>query len=219
MSYIDCINHEYIGDFAGIAMYHPTESITNRDRSAGEFDCHPHELVLGGGWLEHPGMVIRRPDAVVAHFLSSWIDATDAKEFNESEIGKANELISNVLYGLPKEKIFDFCNWSIRNYSDFYSACKSSAMSSPFVEDQRINVFESWLASCFGELVFFSFPELIESTIPDIYSLFQGRVWPLYRNITISVNLYDQVWGRMSVSGGEPKPHHAFKLVRNRENA
>src|SRR5689334_20373903 len=73
VSYIDTIDHELVGIFAGLPVYHPLEPLSGDPDDPHDFPCTPAQLVIGGGGGEHPGCVLLRPDAAVAKFVRAWL--------------------------------------------------------------------------------------------------------------------------------------------------
>src|SRR5690348_13967515 len=73
MSYIDTFDHEFVGFFVGLPLYHPTETVSAK-RHADEFGCTTGELVLGGGPGEYPALLVTDPGGAVLHFLHFWLE-------------------------------------------------------------------------------------------------------------------------------------------------
>lgn len=71
MSYIDCFDHEHVGFFSGYPLYRPLEKFEPDDTLDGQFSCHENNIIIGGGYLEHPGLVIRDLDYVAAEFINT----------------------------------------------------------------------------------------------------------------------------------------------------
>lgn len=74
MSYIDSINHSYVGSFAGLPVYHPLEILD--EAGTDEFTATPANLVIGGGGGEHPGMVVQNLDFCVLAYLETIVETS-----------------------------------------------------------------------------------------------------------------------------------------------
>ena len=217
MSYIDMFDHEHVGFFAGLPIYRPLESYTPEETLSGEFSCSPDNLILGGGYLEHPGMVVRNLDVVAAYFISDWIDYcedTKSSIYPDEETDKWSEYVHGKLFGQDRFEVIDCVHWSMRDYSEFYATCQSNAMNSPFKETQQRNAFEPWLAQNIGELVVFSFPELIsDKSLGEIAKKVDRY---LYGNTMILPAGYptDHL-GRQTENGEIKQGNRAWKVTRN----
>lgn len=217
MSYIDRINHEHVGFFAGLPIYRPLEEYTPKDSLDGEFSCNPNCLVLGGGYLEHPGLVVRNLNYVAACYIKEWIDfchehkcSIYKDELTEEWAG----ILHEYLYGKDLHEILDCIHWSMRDYSDFYSSCKSNALLAPFIETERINEFEGWLASNFGELVVFSYPNLVSDE--SIRSLIEKVDRYLHGNIQIlPAGFPTDHLGCVFKNGELQQGNRAWKVTKN----
>jgi len=217
LSYIDRIDHEHVGFFAGLPVYRPLESYVPEETLDGEFSCTPDSLVLGGGYLEHPGMVIRDLNYAAAQYISDWINHCEEHKcsiYTDEETDDWIGIAHDYMFGKDEHLVFDCIHWSMRDYSEFYSDCKSRAMNSPFAETQRRNEFESWLISNFGELVIFSYPELVTDIgLREI----MGKInMYLFGNLLILPPGYptDHL-GRVYKNGESIQGNRAWKVVRN----
>jgi hypothetical protein len=70
MSYIDTFDHELVGFFAGLPLYHPLEAVMGS--GGDEFGCTPLHLMLGGGDGEHPEVVLALRDLGVPVVLKPF---------------------------------------------------------------------------------------------------------------------------------------------------
>lgn len=131
-------------------------------------------------------MVVRDLDFVASVFILDWIDfceESECSDFSEQEVEQWSEIAHDYVFGKDEFKLLECNHWSMRDYSDFYSACQSGAMLSPFIESEQRNEFETWLASNLGELVIFSYPDLIlDGRLKEIASKVDRY---LYGNIKI----------------------------------
>lgn len=203
MSYIDVLEHEHVGFFAGLPVYRPLENYTPEATVNGEFSCATDNLVLGGGYLEHPGMVVRDLNFVAAVFIIDWINYCDEYKcsiYSDEDTDEWMDVAHNYVFGKDEFNLLDCVHWSMRDYSDFYESCRSSALRAPFVETERRNEFEHWLASNFGELVVFSYPELITDSLLGEIAKKVDRY--LYGNIQIlPAGFPNDYLGRRCVNG------------------
>ena len=217
MSYIDLFDHEHVGFFAGRPIYRPLVTFEPEDTLDGQFSCNEKMLILGGGYLEHPGMVISDLDYVAAYFISDWLDFcedNDCSIYGDELTDKWAEQSHEIFFGKDKFKIMDCVHWSMRDYADFYNDCKSGALSSPFVETQERNAFEPWLASNFGELVVFSYPELIKDS--ELSSIATKVDKYLYGNINILPAGYPTDYlGRKTENGNSTQGNRAFNVRKS----
>ena len=220
MSYIDTFEHEYLGVFAGINLYRPLVQVNPKDTSDGQFSCDPSTFVLGGGYLEHPGLVVRDSNYAAAQFISEWINVVEedpTKPFSDTELEKWTEITHDYMHdkysdGITEYEILDFTQWSMRHYSEFYTACKSSVMRNPFIETERYNEFENWLLSNFGELVVLSYPELISND--SIASITNEIDRFLFGNVCVLPAGYPVYWGLKKENDKLKPGTHAWNVKR-----
>jgi len=189
LSYIDTFDHELVGFFAGLPVYHPLETVNHLPPDSDEFNCTPQNLIIGGGGGEHPAIIILRPDYAVAHFIDRLpieLNKTYEQYLSEARVDWA--------------QILAFSGWSISHYHDFYMRCTSGALYHPFsgTEDSSL---ESWFIASIGEFILFSMPELfpdMEAKLPDLRSL---AILPLYLNVLIPPPGYNLPFGRRMKEG------------------
>lgn len=218
MSYIDLFDHEHVGHFAGIPVYRPLESVVPQDSIYGEFPASINSLVLGGGLhLEHPGLVFNNLDYIAACFIGDWIDFcedTKSSIYSEEETDQWSDIIHGYLNMKDNFEMFQAYHWSMRDYSDFYKDCQSSCMRSPFEETEQRNSFEPWLLSNLGELVVFSYPELISNQ--DIMLIAKKVDRFLYGNISVlPAGFPNDFLGRKTENGNTKQGHRAFSVKKN----
>lgn len=205
MSYIDTIDHELVGVFAGIPVYHPLETITGNPPSSRDFNCSPQQLVIGGGGGEHPGLVLQRPYCAIASFIDTWLDQKSdpnpqAMTDNLQALQATWATFVDDLVAVAFDEIWHFAGWSVPRYAQFYERCQSAALCTPF-DPQQDESFEQWLTASFGEFVFFALPELV----PDLSARLPGARatirQALYVNILIPPPGYGLPYGRTRVNG------------------
>ncbi len=191
MSYIDTFDHQHVGWFAGLPIYYaPTQ--VKRD-GPDEFSCGPENLVLGGGGGEHPALVFHRLDCLALRYVLHAIpddDRSVREQFGDFPIMEYLEV--------PYADQFEYAEWSVKHYYFFYEMCTSPAMCCPHGTFDYYS-FEDWLAASFGELVWFSFPELIKNLDP-VRRMYPD-LRPLLNNVTIPPPGYPARYGRKIVDG------------------
>ena len=110
MSYIDTFDHELVGFFAGLPLYHPLETVTGSD--GDEFGCTPRQLVLGGGSGEHPAVVLLEPPAAVAAIMQAALPPNTPALAPETE---------QVLDEMPPlDRCLHFAGWGIADFVAFH---------------------------------------------------------------------------------------------------
>ncbi|MCQ3931167.1 MAG: hypothetical protein DPW16_11980 [Chloroflexi bacterium] len=201
MSYIDTFDHELVGFFGRIPVYHPL--VEHEGSGDDEFSCTPTQLVIGGGSGEHPGLVILKPEAAVEWFISEWIDYV--KEGSKFPEGCSKDLLEqwekhfHEILLLPKS-IVHYAGWGIETYHRFYEICTSRVFHRPFIPEQD-RVLENWLIASVGEFVFYAMPELapnIETNYPSIRQYVKDF---FYMNILPPPPGYFLPYGRKLVDG------------------
>jgi len=218
VSYIDLFDHEHVGHFAGLPIYRPLEPVVPQSPIYGEFPANTDNLVLGGGLhLEHPGLVFKNLNYIAACFIADWLEFcedTESSIYSDKETDKWSDIIHGYLNMKDEFEYFETYHWSMRDYSDFYNDCKSNCMRSPFVETEQRNNFESWLLCNIGELVVFSYPELI--TEPEILAVAKKVDRFLYGNVSILPAGYptDHL-GRRTKDGQSEQGLRAFHVTKN----
>ena len=206
MSYIDTFDHQYVGEFAALPIYYPRTQV---ESGGGEdFGCGPNNLVLGGGSGEHPALVLHRLDCLAMHFLFHAVDEHDKEERDWND--QFGDFPIWDYLNVPFTDLFEYADWSVKDYHYFYERCSSPAMNFPYFTDNYFSFsFEQWLAVSFGELVWFSFPSHLTNFIPI------RKVYPnllsITDNITIPPPGYPERFGRKLVRDQVIKGDHYFK--------
>jgi hypothetical protein len=177
MSYIDSYNHEIVGMFGDLPVYHPLEDIPGSESpdEDGEFACATSQLVIGGGDGEWPGLVVTSPVGAVAQFL---VYAFEDDE--ELETRGWNTVVDEFLY---TEKIFNFSGWGVRDHHVFYELCNSLAMAHSYKHEKEVRNFETWLACGIGESIFFSMPDLATPIMSKLSDPYKGMKHIQFNNI------------------------------------
>lgn len=205
MSYIDTIDHELVGVFAGLPVYHPLDTITGNPPNSRDFNCNPLQLAVGGGSGEHPGLVLQRPDCAVGYFIDLWLEQksdpnTQAMSDNLQALQATWKTFVDDLDDVPFDEIWHLAGWSVSRYAQFYERCQSAGLCKPF-DPQQDETFEYWLTASFGEFVFFALPDLVpdlSARLPDARAAIRQA---FYVNILIPPPGYDLPYGRTEANG------------------
>ena len=198
MSYIDSFDHEFVGYFGGIAVYHPLEVVPqNPGDYPRDFACGPENLVIGGGSGEWPGLVIREPGETIACFVRAWLRECASRSDEPQALQSAIEAWPDA--SAPKTpgywpSLFDFAGWQVADFVAFSRRCASRAFTRPFAPAHDGSL-EMWLAASVGEFIFCALPELAPKPIQRLGDLRRHISGDLYRNILLLPPGYP-VWGR-----------------------
>jgi hypothetical protein len=193
MSYIDTFDHEFVGFLAGLPVYKSLETITYHDEGSRDFPCTPEDFIVGGGGGEHPGLVIKNPNAAVVYFFREWLEEESGLDETEQE-----RLEENLDEFPCWHKVLHFCGWNVDTYHKFLLRCSSNGLYAPYDEEQ-FGELENWLYTSFGELIFFSFPELAEKAIKSNKEIVDQIKFPFMNNILIQPAGYKPRAGRVIV--------------------
>lgn len=193
MSYIDCFDHEYIGQIGYLPIYHPTEIIKGENYSNEDFSATPDNLVIGGGSGEHPAIVLKNIECMVARYLYHFLDDESCKKLSEEE----EKYIEGLYFSKENYEILEFCGWSTRNYVGLEKLFNSEFINK-YKEDHYA---EDWLIRNVGELVYFSLPELNPENdkLHDIFDRFS--IGAKYGNILCTPAGYPPCGGRYMKNG------------------
>lgn len=192
MSYIDTFDHELVGFFAGLPLYHPLEVVAGS--GSAEFGCTPDQLVLGGGDGEHPAIVLTHPTAAVVAFLESMAPPDDPQLSAEAQA---------FMDEMPSlDECLRFAGWYIADFAAFHERCMSSAFVTPFnaAED---GLLEAWALRNLGEFVYFALPELAPEARTRLADLCAVVRRPRYFNVQILPPGYVASAGRRRAASGE----------------
>jgi hypothetical protein len=192
MSYIDTFDHELVGFFAGLPLYHPLEAVASS--GGDEFGCTPLQLVLGGGGGEHPAVVLAHPSAAVVSFLQAALPAEGPALSEE-----AQRLLDEVP---PVAECLQFPGWGIADYASFHDRCRSPGFVTPYRDDHDAPL-DAWVLRNVGEFVYFAMPELAPD-VPTRLAEVCARVRrPRYFNVQILPPGYGAPAGRYRTASGD----------------
>lgn len=177
-SYIDTFDHEFVGFFAGLPLYHPTQAVDAKAEHADEFGCTSSSLVLGGGPGEHPALLVTDPGGAALHFLHFWLELAPDGRPNSAE--DAHSLPDAPL----AERCLCFAGWHVRDYADFYARCQSPAIPTPY-DAQLQGRVEEWILGSLGEFIYFAMPELAASALKALPDVCRRVNRPIFYNVTI----------------------------------
>ena len=149
MSYIDTFDHELVGFFGGLPIYHPLETVI--ESSTWEFGCNPSQLVLGGGEGEHPAVIYIRPIFSVIAYLKAAIVRFQNEKALPLEILDVD---------ISSNKALSFAGWELEDFTNFHIRLNSPAFVSPYSKSQETSLL-NWIMANIGEFVYFSMPELL----------------------------------------------------------
>jgi hypothetical protein len=192
MSYIDTFDHELVGFFAGLPLYHPLEEVA--DSGDYEFGCMPLQLVLGGGDGEHPAVVLAHPAAAVMAFLQAALpeDGTEA----------STESLRLMDEAPPLAECLRFAGWGIADFVSFHERCSGAAFVTPY-HAERDGALEEWVHRNLGEFVYFAMPELapdVHTRLADVCAQVRS---PRYFNVQILSPGYAAPAGRRRSASGD----------------
>lgn len=164
MSYIDTVNHSYVGTFAKLPVYHVLETID--EDGVDEFTATPRNLVIGGGSGEHPGLVIKNLEVCVWKYLNFLADAhckesSDIEFFSQwEESATNNEEYEYTYYSVSNLK---YKSWSMDTIASFVKSVdkifeesikyyKDKSLIEDYSVEDKINIM-------FGEFIYFTAKE------------------------------------------------------------
>jgi hypothetical protein len=192
MSYIDTFDHELVGFFAGLPLYHPLEAVTGS--GGDEFGCTPRQLVLGGGGGEHPAIVLAHPTAAVVAFLQQaappdgLLLSTEAEQFMD-----ATPSLDECLH---------FAGWGIADFVSFHERCSAPTFATPY-HAKRDGALEAWVLCNLGEFIYFALPELAPDVQTRLADLCAHVRRPRYFNVQILPPGYVAPAGRQRTASGD----------------
>lgn len=192
MSYIDTFDHELVGFFAGLPVYHPLETVSGTGDDL--FGCTPSHLVLGGGDGEHPAIVLTHPTAAVAAFLQAALPP------DGPPLSAASEQFLDALP--PLHECLHFAGWFTTSYSAFLERCSSASFVAPY-RPAHDGLLESWVLCNLGEFVYFSMPDLAPDIRVHLAELCARVTSPIYYNVLILPPGYGSPAGRYRTASGD----------------
>jgi hypothetical protein len=202
MSYIDTFDHEFVGYFGGVPVYHPLEVVPATPNGPEDFGCGPENLVIGGGPGEHLGLIVKEVGETVGCFVRAWL-RWYARHFPDNYQVLRPTIEAWLDEPASEEtpdywrRIFAFAGWGAADYEAFSGRCASRAFMRPFTPDEDGSL-ESWLAASVGEFVLCAMPELGGDPIRRLGDLRRHVTGGLYQNILLLPPGYP-VWGRREV--------------------
>jgi hypothetical protein len=173
MSHIDSFQHEIVGLFAGLPVYHPLVDIDS------EFKCTQKQLMIGGGSGEHPALVLQNPLAAVAYFIQDAVEELD----QDNSIREKWEAIIEPYLTYTSDEILKYYDWTIETYQAFAELCKSKYLPSPYIDEAIL--LEMWLILGFGEFIYYAIPNLAIEIISQLENPYQRFNHMRYNNIML----------------------------------
>jgi hypothetical protein len=192
MSYIDTFDHELVGFFAGLPLYHPLEVVAGS--GGDEFGCTPRELVLGGGSGEHSAVVLRQPPAAVALFLQAALPP-DARPLAL----ETQQLLDEIP---PFDECLHFAGWSTADFVSFNERCRAPSFIRPYRVEED-GALEEWVLCNLGEFVYFAMPELAPDVLKQLADVCAQVRGPRYFNVQILPPGYAAPAGRRRSASGD----------------
>jgi hypothetical protein len=153
MSYIDSFDHDLVGFFGGLPIYHPTQDISGAAIDPQEFACNSRQLILGGGEGEHPALVLADPSSAALHFAGLAWTLLPERQPLSAPTRRALDRATSCWQCLS------FAGWDMKTHADFYARCTAACYPTPF-DPERHGTVEEWLVASLGEFVYFALPEL-----------------------------------------------------------
>lgn len=157
MSYIDCFQHEFLGSLNGLPIYHLLESVTFQDGNHPAVECDGNSLILGGGSGEHPALVVKGLDSIVAEYLLHDIDMCEEHGQAGRGVLSDRERYSLEDIAFSENQGLVFVEWQMKDFANFYERALSPLNATPLESGKSA---ESWIRLSLGEFVYFSLPEL-----------------------------------------------------------
>lgn len=198
MSYIDCFDHEYIGNLGYLPIYHPFVNIEGGKWGDSDFSATPQNLILGGGSGEHPAIVVHKLECLVAKFLDDQLGDEDEPEYG-------NDFLDQ--FFINYEEMFEFCGWKAGHFHNLVEMAKSTSFYSPIEDEFDLG---EWLVKSLGELIFYSLPELNsqQEKLKKIYGNFE--IAPTMQNVKCVPKGYPIQGGRRIIDGELKWGFHRF---------
>jgi hypothetical protein len=202
MSYIDSIDHEFIGKIGYLPIYHPLENLEGEQRNHQDFSATTQNLILGGGSGEYPSLVFHKLSSVVSRFLYFNLTEQEMDLLSEEE----EDYICS-LYYVDTDEILEFCGWTARQYSDLLEMSRSKLLGTPLSEDEDV---EDWLIRSIGELIFFSLKDL-NPEHERLEAIFKRFGISAYMNNVVCIPPgYPKICGRVRNNGELQWGHHRW---------
>jgi hypothetical protein len=203
MSYIDSFDHEFVGFFLGVPLYHPLQTV--EDGGGSDFGCTPDQLVLGGGDGEHPAMILTDMGAAVKHFLAYALAMRDddRPQRREESMPNVPETSRALLDDTPGSvDLLRFPGWTLADYVEFHRECLAASAPRPYSPDEH-GLVEEWLVCSLGELVYFAMPEQVEGVLRDLQDVSAAVRTPYFCNVLIPPPGYRLPFGKVIDRAGD----------------
>ncbi len=177
MSYIDTFDHELVGFFGGLPLYHPLEVVSGTS-VPGEFACSPSQLVLGGGDGEHPAIILHDAAGAVTIFVGLWFEAGNKQD------DLSTEALAILDQAPTPTRCLKYADWELEKYASFFARCLSPAFPTPYRIERHMSM-EGWFVASLGEFIYFSMPELATETVKLLHEADVRIHEPLFFNVTV----------------------------------
>lgn len=165
MSYIDTLNHSYVGNFCELPVYHLLQDTVNGFEP--EFIATSNNLVIGGGSGEHPAMVVQNLDVCVWDFLEfianqSHTEISDTKIYDVWFDNLSPENLEQYNANLK------YSNWtmqSITNFSNIVNAQYAKATQYMISAEDAV---ETKISIMLGEFIYYSGRHLLSEDLQNL---------------------------------------------------
>jgi len=165
MSAIDCHDHSYLGEIAGIPLY-----LLNEDTEDEEFAyAKKGQILLGGGSGECASLLLKDNLYALLAFMTYGQSLEDTNIFSDEDC----KSIPKIKFRAFEENMwnaFTFCkNWTWNAKLEFILDMKNN-LNDPHVIEEKDKEYshpELVLLASIGELIYFSFPEWYPELIAE----------------------------------------------------
>jgi hypothetical protein len=217
MSYIDTFDHEFVGFFGGLPIYHPVEVVLGVPDDPRDFGCDPSQLVIGGGGGEHPGLVIKEPENAAARFVISWLDRLEDDDPEAFAAGAERFAAWDAAHRdatfRPWSEVLEFAGWRVGEYSEFVEHCRSAAFATPYRPEKHRSV-EAWISCSIGEFILLAMPEFAPLVVASLGApVPETKWWTLFENVRLPPPGYP-VFGRTTRDGRVNWGRSAWRIER-----
>ena len=195
MSYIDTIQHEFLGYFGHRSVYLSLQDALGK-RTDFDFGCSKFDVIVGGGSGELPAIIFSDLDFCVSHFLLEWFHLQDSIQGEETvfhrfieagiNVTEVRDQLSQLADSKVSEKIA-FAGWVAQDYCDSVGEYSSHHFNQFY--NSKLVSFEIWLAQNIGELAFFSLPQHLKQT-SKLREKIRALVTPVFENILVPPSGY-----------------------------
>jgi hypothetical protein len=194
MSYIDTVDHSYVGRLFGWPVYHPLGVYTG-----DEFDADPTNLVIGGGSGEHPGMVIRSLDACILQYIEFCYEYAGQEE-PDWLLDLHDEVAESYV------NLFDH-TWPMQSVSTLAIKAKAAFEEVVANKIKPLPHIENMLAIMIGEFLYYSARRLLSEKVNVALIEHFKDVWAFsfFEVITVPSKGYPPSGRRLVIENGESK--------------